>query len=122
MVRRLPGAGGRGPEGRAGDHRLRHGVGRSQRGVSAPRPGRSVQPHLVADGRYQDPDDAFSSYYEYGGGLSLVFLVSPEREYRVERGAYELLLQYKRGEFLDVGLEATEDTFDGWLATGILRF
>lgn len=81
-----------------------------------------ITPHLVADGRYQDPDDAFSSYYEYGGGLSLVFLLSPEREYRVERGAFELLLQYKRGKFLDVGLEATEDTFDGWLATGILRF
>jgi tetratricopeptide (TPR) repeat protein len=79
-------------------------------------------PHLVADGRVQDPDAPLSSYVEYGAGASFTILVSPDRRYRVERGAFELLVQYKLGELVDPGPELTDETFDGWVATGILRF
>jgi hypothetical protein len=80
-----------------------------------------VTPHLILDGRYQDPHRIGSSYFEGGIGLSLKYLFN-ETRYEAHRSSFELLMHYKKGSFLTRGLSVGGDSFDGVIVMGVLQF
>ncbi|MFH0925771.1 MAG: tetratricopeptide repeat protein [bacterium] len=69
-------------------------------------------PHLVIDGLWQDPDPVDGSYLEGGAGISLKYLFN-ETCYKTYQFSTELLLQYKT-QF--------DESFSGWVITGIIQF
>lgn len=83
-------------------------------------PGLLLTPHFVADGRYETPGGSRSSYVETGGGLSLKLF--QRGRYQVETSAFEILLQYRAGEFLDRDARFTGETFDGIVTTAVVHF
>ncbi len=80
-----------------------------------------VTPHLVVDGRYQDRGAATGSYIEGGAGVSFRYLFN-DSYYEVHRSSFELLVQYKAGRFYHHASEIEDDSFDGVVITGIVRF
>lgn len=80
-----------------------------------------VTPHLVADGRYQDRGSATGSYIEGGAGVSFRYLFNNTR-YEVYRSSFEVLVHYKAGRFYRHTSEIEDDTFNGAIITGVLRF
>lgn len=80
-----------------------------------------VTPHLVVDGRYQDRGSPTGSYIEGGAGVSFKYLFNDTR-YEVHRSSFEVLVHYKAGRFYRHTSEIEDDTFNGAIITGVLRF
>lgn len=80
-----------------------------------------VTPHFVVDGRYQDRGSATGSYIEGGAGVSFRYLFNDTR-YEIYRSSFEVLVHYKAGRFYHHTSEIEDDTFNGAIITGVLRF
>ena len=80
-----------------------------------------LTPHLVVDGRYENPTTFISSYVEGGLGLSLKYLFGGN-DYELHRSSLELLLHYKWGSFIESDLGLAPGSFRGWVVTPVLSF
>jgi bacteriophage N4 adsorption protein A len=69
-------------------------------------------PHLVLNGRWQDPDPDDASYSEGGVGVSVKYLFG-ETYYETKRFSTELLIQYK---------VRLDESSDGVAITSVTRF
>jgi tetratricopeptide (TPR) repeat protein len=80
-----------------------------------------VSPHVVADARYADSRGPTDSFFEGGGGVSLLYLFN-ESPYEGYRSSVELLVHYKAGRFFERARTSGDADFNGLVLTGILRF
>lgn len=79
-----------------------------------------LTPHVVIDGRRQDPPTSISNYIEAGPGVSIKVLFD-ETRYHAHRSSVEVFLQYRWGRFLGPS-RPDEAGFGGWVAGGGVRF
>ena len=80
-----------------------------------------LTPHVIVDGRYQDPGSATSTYLEWGGGASFKLLFN-ETRYQAYRSSFEILVQYRWGRYLGGVRPLEGSSFQGWVIGGLVRF
>lgn len=80
-----------------------------------------ITPHLVVEGRVQEPSVPTGSYIEGGLGLSLKMLFN-KSPYTLYNSSFEFIAQYKAGRFIRDTDTLEDKTFDGFVFTGILQF
>lgn len=80
----------------------------------------ALTPHLVVDGRWQDPTPRGSAYLQWGGGASVRWVLGGDA-YRAPTSWLELTVQYKWGELLDLDRRGLGESFEGWVLTVATR-